>query len=178
MKRPSIPSRMRRSVLARDEYTCQECSYAEQPGAKPSRLELHHLIPWALCHQHAEANLLTLCADCHKRWRTDIGAVLFVTMDDETLAVLRAERRGDETLNRTLARCIRRYCLLLAHARIALNQALPDDHGRLIRHALDPFAEPLPDQPSLLTLDLALIDSIERSRVEEGNGRRIIVTPQ
>ena len=45
-------------ILRRDEFTCQLCgSYRH--------LQIHHIKPRSRGGDNSEANLLTLCSDCH-----------------------------------------------------------------------------------------------------------------
>lgn len=62
--------RLRREILKRDQYTCQQCGDKNRKG-RGSRinLEVHHVI--ALCESRDHAldpnNLITLCRNCHYR---------------------------------------------------------------------------------------------------------------
>ncbi|MBE0565111.1 MAG: HNH endonuclease, partial [Krumholzibacteria bacterium] len=59
----TIPPRTRREVLARDRHRCQG------PGCGRTRfLEIHHKWPRARGGTHEPANLVTLCAACHRLW--------------------------------------------------------------------------------------------------------------
>ena len=59
----TIPPRLRREVLARDRHRCQA------PGCRRRRfLEVHHIKPRARGGAHEPANLITLCAPCHRLW--------------------------------------------------------------------------------------------------------------
>ncbi|MFO7609860.1 MAG: HNH endonuclease signature motif containing protein, partial [Candidatus Krumholzibacteriia bacterium] len=59
----TIPPRTRREVLARDRHRCQA------PGCGRTRfLEVHHKKPRARGGTHEPANLVTLCASCHRLW--------------------------------------------------------------------------------------------------------------
>ena len=59
----TIPPRTRREVLARDRHRCQA------PGCGRSRfLEVHHRKARARGGTHEPANLITLCAACHRLW--------------------------------------------------------------------------------------------------------------
>jgi len=59
--RASIPPAMRREVLARDGHHCQA------PGCHSTRfLEVHHLEPRRRGGRNSAANLITLCAACHR----------------------------------------------------------------------------------------------------------------
>ena len=59
----TIPPRTRREVLARDRHRCQA------PGCGRTRfLEVHHKQARARGGNHEPANLITLCAACHRLW--------------------------------------------------------------------------------------------------------------
>ena len=59
----TIPPRVRRQVLARDRHRCQT------PGCGRTRfLEVHHRTARARGGGHDPANLVTLCAACHRLW--------------------------------------------------------------------------------------------------------------
>ena len=45
-------------ILRRDEFTCQLCGSYQH-------LQIHHLCPRSKGGDNSEANLLTLCRDCH-----------------------------------------------------------------------------------------------------------------
>ncbi|MFN2371745.1 MAG: HNH endonuclease [Candidatus Krumholzibacteriia bacterium] len=59
----TIAPRVRREVLARDRHRCQG------PGCGRTRfLEVHHVVPRERGGTNASANLVTLCAACHRLW--------------------------------------------------------------------------------------------------------------
>ena len=59
----TIAPKTRRDVLARDRHRCQA------PGCGRTRfLEVHHKRPRARGGTHEPANLITLCAACHRLW--------------------------------------------------------------------------------------------------------------
>jgi hypothetical protein len=59
----TIAPRIRREVLARDRHRCQA------PGCgRRHFLEIHHKQPRARGGTHEPANLVTLCAPCHRLW--------------------------------------------------------------------------------------------------------------
>jgi hypothetical protein len=59
----TIPPRVRREVLARDRHRCRA------PGCARTRfLEVHHLVPRRQGGTNEPANLVTLCAACHRLW--------------------------------------------------------------------------------------------------------------
>jgi hypothetical protein len=51
----------RRAALERDGQTCQVC------GARPKRINVHHIVPFGLVLKHELTNLITLCEPCHSR---------------------------------------------------------------------------------------------------------------
>jgi len=57
--------RIRKTVLSRDGYTCQQCQKKEELG----KLHVHHLVDRKLFHSadkaHQLTNLITLCRKCH-----------------------------------------------------------------------------------------------------------------
>jgi len=59
--RASIPATLRRQVLVRDNHRCQA------PGCRATRfLEVHHREPRRRGGRNSAANLITLCAVCHR----------------------------------------------------------------------------------------------------------------
>ena len=52
--------KFRKSILARDGYTCQLC------GNKEKQLIAHHLIPYRISKNNDVENLITVCAHCHR----------------------------------------------------------------------------------------------------------------
>lgn len=63
---------VRRSILERDGYMCQDCGFF-QPSGKD--LHVHHIIPYHLLPANLPRWLVTLCSLCHgkrpeHRWRT------------------------------------------------------------------------------------------------------------
>lgn len=71
----------RRNVLARDNYTCRECGKRRQS----EQLDVHHIKPHWRGGSDTEANLITLCYDCHEKHHAS---------DQETKA--EAQRRSTE----------------------------------------------------------------------------------
>jgi len=63
----NIPDPVRRTVLMRDNYRCQQCSWHHDlwNPSDPRHLELHHVIHHAHGGQNVAANLKTLCNVCH-----------------------------------------------------------------------------------------------------------------
>jgi len=59
----TIPPRVRREVLARDQHRCQA------PGCNRTRfLEVHHIVSRQQGGSNQAENLMTLCASCHRLW--------------------------------------------------------------------------------------------------------------
>jgi len=59
----TIPPRVRREVLARDQHRCQA------PGCGRTRfLEVHHIVSRQQGGSNRAENLMTLCATCHRLW--------------------------------------------------------------------------------------------------------------
>ena len=58
--RPAIPIEIQREVLFQAQHRCAVC-------CEPTPLERAHIIPWRKSHDHSEANLIALCANCHAR---------------------------------------------------------------------------------------------------------------
>jgi hypothetical protein len=55
---------LRREVIIRDEYTCQDCG--EKGAVKgPAQLEVHHITPVSEGGSDDKQNLVTLCDSCH-----------------------------------------------------------------------------------------------------------------
>jgi type I restriction enzyme R subunit len=59
-KRPTIPAAMSRAVMFGAGHRCAVCG-------ETSALDVHHIIPWEKVQKHEEANLICLCAVCHRR---------------------------------------------------------------------------------------------------------------
>ncbi len=67
----TIPPRVRREVLARDQHRCQA------PGCGRTRfLEVHHIKPRNHGGGNLEENLVTLCASCHRLYHERGGGLL------------------------------------------------------------------------------------------------------
>lgn len=67
--RRGIPSAVRRAVMERDEFTCQECGATDD-------LALDHIYPLSLGGEDTEDNLRVLCRPCNSRKgaRPPVGA--------------------------------------------------------------------------------------------------------
>jgi hypothetical protein len=64
-----IQDDVRREVLRRDGYKCQQCdwSHKEWNPSDPRHLELHHIKHHATGGQNVKENLKTLCTVCHDK---------------------------------------------------------------------------------------------------------------
>lgn len=64
-----IPDDVRREILRRDKYECQECGWSskEWNSSDPRHLELHHIKHHAKGGKNTEENLKTLCTVCHDK---------------------------------------------------------------------------------------------------------------
>lgn len=62
-----IPDPVRRSVLARDEYSCRNCgwNHGKWNPSDPRHLELHHIEHHARGGSNEMQNLITVCTVCH-----------------------------------------------------------------------------------------------------------------
>jgi 5-methylcytosine-specific restriction endonuclease McrA len=59
-ERPPIPATMSRAVMLEAGHRCAVCG-------ETSALDVHHIIPWEKVKKHEPANLICLCAVCHRR---------------------------------------------------------------------------------------------------------------
>lgn len=55
---------VRKDILERDSYTCQECGVQGSPG--DGTLDVHHITPRSQGGSNDPENLQTLCGDCHR----------------------------------------------------------------------------------------------------------------
>ena len=62
-----IPDPVRRRVLVRDKYHCQDCNWnhAMWNQSDPRHLELHHIKPHIEGGENVEENLVAVCTSCH-----------------------------------------------------------------------------------------------------------------
>jgi hypothetical protein len=58
--RPAIPAALDRVVRMESAYKCGVCS-------SDLTLDLHHIVPWAVCLNHEVKNLIALCPNCHRK---------------------------------------------------------------------------------------------------------------
>lgn len=65
----SIPDSLRREVLRRDGYRCQECDWSHEGWnpSDPRHLELHHIRHHVKGGENSGENLKTLCTVCHDK---------------------------------------------------------------------------------------------------------------
>jgi len=66
-ERPAIPAEIRRRVLVEAGHCC-----AIHTCRHPT-VDIHHIIPWEACQEHAYDNLIALCPNCHRR--ADAGEI-------------------------------------------------------------------------------------------------------
>lgn len=59
--RPSIPAELKRQVLVEAGHRCAI------PTCKQTEIDIHHIVPWETCKEHAFDNLIALCPNCHRR---------------------------------------------------------------------------------------------------------------
>ncbi|MGD9548538.1 MAG: HNH endonuclease [Candidatus Krumholzibacteriia bacterium] len=79
-RRAVIPPRVRRTILRRARYAC------EYPGCSNTGfLEIHHRVPAAQGGTDEPANLIALCARCHRRLHEDEWAARAALMHDPAL---------------------------------------------------------------------------------------------
>jgi len=72
----TIPPRVRREVLARDQHRCQA------PGCGRTRfLEVHHIVSRQQDGSNKAENLVTLCASCHRLWHEKGGGAIDLPVD-------------------------------------------------------------------------------------------------
>jgi 5-methylcytosine-specific restriction endonuclease McrA len=57
--KPTLYAKLRHEVLERDGWRCQQCGSL-------SNLDVHHVRRRSSLGDDAEANLITLCRDCHR----------------------------------------------------------------------------------------------------------------
>ena len=64
-----IPDQVRRAILQRDDYKCQDCGwhYEKWNPSDPRHLEAHHLKKHAEGGDNTEGNLITVCNICHDK---------------------------------------------------------------------------------------------------------------
>lgn len=74
---------IKKEVLARDNWQCQEC------GAKNSELHVHHKVPLSRGGGNTPANLISLCKNCHTESHTHMRWVHWVERNRLASIVLR-----------------------------------------------------------------------------------------
>jgi hypothetical protein len=60
-ERPPIPTELRRRVLVESGHRCAIHT------CRQTDVDVHHIIPWERCREHAYDNLIALCPNCHRR---------------------------------------------------------------------------------------------------------------
>ena len=60
-RRSKVPADLRRRVLVEAGHRCAI------PTCRHIEVEIHHIVPWAQCHEHKYDNLIALCPNCHNR---------------------------------------------------------------------------------------------------------------
>jgi 5-methylcytosine-specific restriction endonuclease McrA len=58
-KEPKLYARLRREILERDGWRCQNCGSSKN-------LDVHHIKRRSALGGDAKTNLITLCRECHK----------------------------------------------------------------------------------------------------------------
>lgn len=65
--RPAIPAELRRRILVEAGHRCAIHT------CRSSDVDVHHIVPWEQCQEHAYENLVALCPNCHRR--ADAGEI-------------------------------------------------------------------------------------------------------
>lgn len=75
-KRGSNWQSTRRSILRRDNYTCQHCFVTKEEVGGKWHFHVHHIKPYRLFSNYEDANqesnLITLCDKCHRKIEAQI----------------------------------------------------------------------------------------------------------
>ncbi|HEY49450.1 MAG TPA: HNH endonuclease [Dehalococcoidia bacterium] len=79
-ERPPIPAELKRRVLVEAGHRCAI------PTCRHIDVEVHHIVPWEQCKEHAYENLIALCPNCHSR--ADKGEI-----DRKSLRIYKANLR-------------------------------------------------------------------------------------
>lgn len=79
-----LSDEIRRKVIERDGYRCQECGIevGRRRGLEPN---VHHMVPRSSRGADEEANLITLCLPCHS---AKLGHTFMLTKDLKDEAIL------------------------------------------------------------------------------------------
>ena len=64
---PPIQRSLEREVLVEAGHRCAI------PQCRQIPIEIHHIVPWAICRTHEFENLIALCPTCHARARESSG---------------------------------------------------------------------------------------------------------
>lgn len=67
-----------RSVLERDDYTCQRCGHKGAWGIRQENVQVHHVLPRAFGGDHQTQNLVTLCDPCHRKTDAELHRAMRV----------------------------------------------------------------------------------------------------
>lgn len=69
-----LSAAQRKSILERDEYTCQSCGHVGSDDSISRGMEVHHVMPCIFGGTNEPDNLITLCATCHKQYDNSAGS--------------------------------------------------------------------------------------------------------
>ncbi|MGW3057928.1 HNH endonuclease [Streptomyces goshikiensis] len=69
MRRPKVPSELRRRVLIEAGHRCAI------PACKATPVEIAHIVPWSKVRKHEFKNLIALCPTCHARFDDPRGPI-------------------------------------------------------------------------------------------------------
>ena len=60
---------LKRRIVERDGFKCQDCGMTEEQNLEKSKqpLHVHHLNPYRDSHDNSPSNLITLCVSCHAK---------------------------------------------------------------------------------------------------------------
>lgn len=78
--RSPIPANIRRRVLVEAGHRCAI------PTCRSIVVDVHHIVPWAQCHEHRYENLIALCPNCHRMAHDG-------TIDQKALRIYKANLR-------------------------------------------------------------------------------------
>jgi hypothetical protein len=92
-ERPPIPEEIRRKVLVESGHRCAIHT------CKNPDVDIHHIIPYEKCKEHAFENLIALCPNCHRRAHID-------EIDRKALLMYKAQlitRSADQEVSESLS---------------------------------------------------------------------------
>lgn len=77
----ALPQAIRDAILARDEFTCQDCGRRGVPGYRRECVQVHHVVSERSGGTNDPSNLITVCVACHKvrdraEWAEGLNRVL------------------------------------------------------------------------------------------------------